>query len=98
MLLAGAVSGVCSIGFCGALDGKLAVGDVVVATMVVATMVDAGAEKFEVTDPRGPASESGVVASVSRIAATAAEKKTLRATGASIVEMEAAGCARGRRI
>lgn len=90
VLLAGAVSGVCNIGFCGALDENLAIGDVVVATSLTA-----GDEKFEVSDPRGTASARGVVACVDRIVATAAEKKALRTTGASVVEMESAGAARG---
>jgi nucleoside phosphorylase len=90
VLLAGAVSGVCNIGFCGALDESLAIGDV-----VVASGVEDEKEKFAVSDPRGPAPASGVVATIARIAATAAEKTRLRATGASVVEMEAAGAARG---
>jgi nucleoside phosphorylase len=39
-------------------------------------------------------SHIGIVASIDHIAQTAAEKRNLRASGASIVEMEAAGAAR----
>ena len=34
VIMAGKVSGVCSIGFCGALEESLSIGDVVVATEV----------------------------------------------------------------
>ena len=89
VILAGEVSGVCNIGFCGALDASLEIGDV-----VVAAGVDDGTELHAAADPKGPAAPLGVVASVSHIAATAEEKRALRAKGASIVEMEAAGAAR----
>jgi adenosylhomocysteine nucleosidase len=89
VILAGEVSGVCNIGFCGALDVSLGIGDV-----VVAAGVDDGSEVHAAADPQGPPAPLGIVASVSRIAATAEEKRALRAKGASIVEMEAAGAAR----
>jgi uridine phosphorylase len=90
VLLAHEISGVCNIGFCGALDPKLQIGDI-----VVATGVDDGTEVHPAADPRGPAATSGIVATVSRIASTAEEKRALREKGATIVEMEAAGAAKG---
>jgi adenosylhomocysteine nucleosidase len=91
VLLAHEISAVCNIGFCGALDEKLRIGDV-----VVGTSVDDGTEVHPAADPRGPQSAAtGVVATISRIAATAAEKRALREKGATIVEMEAAGAAKG---
>jgi len=78
-----------SMGFCGALDPALQIGDV-----FVATAVHAADRRFE---PRLPHSEtphaSGVLASIGHVAQTAAEKRLLRATGASAVEMEAGGVA-----
>lgn len=77
---------VCSIGFCGALDTALRVGDVVHVT--------------EVRTPNGPVSQTAggkqllVCESVDHIVTTADEKRTLRNAGASVVEMEAAGVAR----
>lgn len=81
--IAGPLSAVCSIGFCGALDGALAIGDVV--------------EVSEVRSEAGLwATRSGGVSlvSVDHIVATAKEKRALRDTGASVVEMEAGGVAR----
>jgi adenosylhomocysteine nucleosidase len=84
---------VVSFGFCGALDPLLAVGDV-----FVATEVEGGGERFPAAMPHPPGPHaSGLVASRTRVASTAAEKSTLRATGASVVEMEAAGVARESR-
>lgn len=82
---------ICNIGFCGALDDALRIGDI-----VVATEVRDGTRTYATLVPRGIAevAESGAVASIGRVAQTAAEKRNLRATGASIVEMEAAGAAR----
>ena len=80
---AGGLSAVCNIGFCGALDTTLGIGDVFVATEVngSATLL-----------PKSrPVSKSGRLASISRIAQTAAEKAELHSTGAWVVEMEAAG-------
>jgi len=90
VLLAKEISGVVNIGFCGALDEKLQIGDI-----VVATGVDDGTELHPARDPRGPSAIKGVVATIGRVASTAAEKKALREKGATIVEMEAAGAAKG---
>jgi nucleoside phosphorylase len=89
VIMAGEVSGVCNVGFCGALDESLMIGDVVVATEVR----DQG-HSWPACPVGQPAPRQGIVASIDHIAQTASEKKKLRATGASVVEMEAAGVAR----
>jgi nucleoside phosphorylase len=89
VLVAPKSSAVCSIGFCGALDESLQIGDV-----FVATEVRNGAHAWPALLADTPAAPTGVVASIDHIAQTAAEKSNLRASGASIVEMEAAGVAR----
>jgi adenosylhomocysteine nucleosidase len=79
-----------SMGFCGALDPALRIGDV-----FVATAVDAAGRRLDVCRPRNDAPHAaGVLASIDQVAQTAAEKDILRATGASAVEMEAGGVAR----
>ena len=78
-----------SMGFCGALDPALGIGDV-----FVATAVDAAGRRFDVRLPHCEIPHStGVLASIDHVAQTAAEKKLLRAGGASAVEMEAGGVA-----
>ena len=89
VLMAPRASAVCNIGFCGALDETLKIGDI-----VVVTEVRGGDRSWPTAIPDGPPSARGAVLSTDRIAQTAAEKRNLRATGASIVEMEAAGVAR----
>lgn len=72
---------VLSIGFCGALDPALRIGDIVVSG--------------EVPKGLGASFVQGGVVSVDRVALTAREKSDLRATtGASVVEMESAAVAR----
>jgi nucleoside phosphorylase len=89
VVLAGEVSAVCSIGFCGALDEDLRAGDI-----FVATEIRNGARRWEANPPVLPVqSVCGAVASVDHVAGTVAEKRNLRAGGASVVEMEAAGAA-----
>ena len=90
VLVAPRPSAVCNIGFCGALDESLGVGDIVIADEVRDEI-----RAYETLVPEATrAARRGAVASIPRIAQTAAEKRNLRATGASIVEMEAAGAAR----
>jgi len=80
---------VVSMGFCGALDPALQIGDV-----FAATAVDAAGRRFDVCLPRSDAPHStGVLASIAHVAQTASEKALLRAAGASAVEMEAGGVA-----
>ena len=74
------VDRILSIGFCGALDPTLRIGDIVVSGEV----------------PKGLQASfvQGDVASVDRVAFTAREKSDLRAaTGAAVVEMESAAVA-----
>ena len=71
-----------SMGFCGALDPALEIGDVFVAAAVDARLPQAAARYA-----------TGVLASIDHVAQTAAEKRLLRAGGASAVEMEAGGVA-----
>jgi len=78
------VDRILSIGFCGALDPALRIGDIVVSGEV----------------PKGLQSSfvQGEVVSVDRVAFTAREKSDLRAaTGASVVEMESAAVAQKAR-
>jgi adenosylhomocysteine nucleosidase len=93
-ILAGNISAVCNTGFCGALDKRLNIGDV-----VVGTEVRNGTHTYPASLPGGPKSSSGPVMSIDHVAQTAEEKRSLRETGAAtsmpiIVEMEAAGVAR----
>ena len=78
------VDGILSIGFCGALDPALQIGDIVIAG--------------EVPKALGAPYVQGDVASVDRVAVTAREKRELRAaTGAAVVEMESAAVAQRAR-
>jgi len=73
-----------SIGFCGALDPTLRIGDIVISG--------------EVPKELGASFVQGDVLSVDRVAITAAEKGELRAsTQAAVVEMESAAVARKAR-
>jgi adenosylhomocysteine nucleosidase len=78
-----------SMGFCGALDPALEIGDV-----FVAAAVDAAGRRFDARLPQAAARyATGVLASIDHVAQTAAEMRLLRAGGASAVEMEAGGVA-----
>jgi nucleoside phosphorylase len=77
---------VVSTGFCGAVDERLAIGDVVVATEVVR-----GERVYQCRAVE--AAHRGRVVSIDHVAGTAMEKAKLRAGGASAVEMEAAAVA-----
>ena len=78
-----------STGFCGALDPQLGVADVVVGTSVAAADRRYEALPVATASPH----HAGVVCSIDRVAQTAEEKRRLRAGGAIVVEMEAAGVA-----
>lgn len=77
-----------STGFCGALDPRLRVGDVLAANEVCTGV----GIRYQAKLPLNPVSR-GVVHSVDRVAITAAEKRALRQSGADAVEMEAAAVA-----
>jgi adenosylhomocysteine nucleosidase len=84
-----AVRAVVSVGFCGALDPGLNVGDVFVASEV---QTDGGS--LALSAPRVKRDfASGLLVSLDRVAQTRQEKRLLRAAGARAVEMEAAGVA-----
>jgi adenosylhomocysteine nucleosidase len=75
-----------STGFCGALDEKLRVGDVLAATCVSSNGREHRAQPLN-------APYAGIVCSIDHVAQSAEEKRQLRQSGASAVEMEAAGVA-----
>ncbi len=77
---------VVSTGFCGALDERLAIADVVSATSVVG-----GGDEHPALPLGG---RTGKIVSIDHVAQTAREKRKLRETGAVAVEMEAAAVAR----
>lgn len=78
-----------SMGFCGALDPALNIGDV-----FVATTVETGGSSFRAHLPQSPVPHTqGVLISIDQVAQTAAEKGRLRAAGAGAVEMEAGAVA-----
>jgi len=84
---------VVSTGFCGALDERLGIADVVVGTEIIgcASPVTTGRA---CPAPTGATRQvAGAIHSSDHIARTAQEKAKLRATGAVAVEMEAAGIA-----
>ena len=82
-----------SIGFCGALDEKLDVASVVVATEVM------GANgRFSAQSPASSLPHHlGVVLTIDHVAQSAAEKRSLRQSGGTAIEMEAAAVA-GRAV
>jgi adenosylhomocysteine nucleosidase len=83
---------VISTGLCGGLDPSLTLAQIVVAGSVIAPP---SAETFPTTSfPWSEQAYIGTLASVDRVAVTAADKAALRQTGAAAVEMEAAGVAR----
>ena len=86
-LVKAAPEAVVSLGFCGALDPALAVGDI-----FAGTEVRSASGRIEAQKPDCPRRfTSGPLLTHHRIAATAAEKSRLWTTGVSAVEMEAAG-------
>lgn len=87
----GRFDAVVSAGYCGALDPGLEVGDIVVASQVQALEQETS---FVARVPvaRRPYA-IGPVLSLDRVVQTAEEKQELRASGASVVEMEAAAVA-----
>ncbi len=80
---------ICNMGFCGALEKEMKIGDIFVAGLVQTSDAEYPALQPRSTRPF----HAGVLASIDRVAQTATEKGVLRARGASAVEMEAAGVA-----
>lgn len=86
-----AVSAIVSIGFCGALDPDLRVGDVVVGNKVIPVY---GGDTLAAEAPRVNRTYSPrAVVSSDRVAVTVADRARLRNLGGSVVEMEAAAAA-----
>jgi len=80
---------IASVGFCGALAPELGVGDVVVADKAVE-----GAETYRTSPASGGGRFwTGGLITVDHVARTIEEKGLLGATGAMVVDMEAAGVA-----
>jgi adenosylhomocysteine nucleosidase len=86
---AGSLDLICSMGFCGALEDDMRIGDIFVAERVQGDGVEYAAVEPQSARPH----RTGVLASIHRVAQTADEKTALRKRGASAVEMEAAGVA-----
>ena len=90
---------VVSMGFCGALDERLEIADVVVATSIVAqaflpvSPTYTGKNACATATGKNACAIVGPICSIDHVAATAAEKRALRDSGAIAVEMEAAGVA-----
>jgi adenosylhomocysteine nucleosidase len=85
--------GIVSTGFCGALEPDMEIADV-----IVGTAVSANSDSFPASCPASERRHRrGVVCCVDHVAQTAAEKRRLRAGGASAVEMEAGGVAERAR-
>jgi len=74
-----------STGFCGALEDMLSVASVVVATEVMGANGRFNALAPATSRPH----HCGVVSTIDHVARSAAEKRSLRQTGASVVDMEA---------
>jgi nucleoside phosphorylase len=81
------IAAVVSVGYCGALSEELAIGDI-----FVGRQVEAGGRRTDLCVPQASRRcATGLLASVDRVAQSAAEKRALRAAGAAAVEMELAG-------
>lgn len=84
---------IASVGFCGALAPELGVADVVVADQAAG-----GAETYRTAPVSGGGRFlRGGLITVDHVARTAEEKRVLGATGAKVVDMEAAGVAERAR-
>jgi adenosylhomocysteine nucleosidase len=89
-----ALTGLVSTGFCGALDPALKPSDIFIATDILLPSRDregVGASSPSFTSKRPH--QTGALLSIDHVAVTASEKSDLRQTGASAIEMEAAGVA-----
>ncbi len=91
------LSGLVSTGFCGALDPALKPSDIFIATDVLGSSIlsrdrEGVGAFFPAVTSQHP-HQTGTLLSIDHVAVRAAEKSELRQTGASAIEMEAAGVA-----
>lgn len=83
------MTAIINVGFCGALDADLKIGDVIVADKVFFNK-----QKFDCRPVSATESfRHGAICSSARVVATAQEKEQLHRSGALAVEMEAGGIA-----
>ncbi len=89
-LAASRVDALASVGFCGALVPELAIGEIVVATEVTD-----GELRYSTLPVSSPARHRrGVLRTSSRVVQSVKERQALRASGATVVDMEASAVAR----
>ena len=86
---AGGIDLICSMGFCGALEDGMKIGDIVVADRVRYL----GGEYAAAQPESARKHWCGMMESIDHVAQTSEEKCALRLGGASAVEMEAGGVA-----
>jgi len=85
----GNIDWICSMGYCGALENGMKVGDIFVAGSVRTCGREYAATKAHSELPQ----RSGILVSIDHVAQTAEEKRQLRSSGAAAVDMEAGGVA-----
>ena len=80
---------ICSIGFCGALDARLQIGEI-----FLATEIRNGADRWPAARPAAPRAVEGALQTADRITGSREEKRKLFEQGCAAVEMEASAVAR----
>lgn len=81
-----------SVGLCGGLAPQLRIGNILMADRIID--VDRGGQFPASLATASRGHSVGAVASTDRVASTVSDKRSLRETGADVVEMEAAAVAR----